>query len=146
MPSPAAPDTIPFLECRARLLATAADTGGAFDLAENLDAPPGSMPPLHVHHGHDEGFYVLEGELTIFTPGAEVTLRRGDFLLAPREVPHTYRVGAEPASWLVTSNPPRMASFIERVSALGDAPSPEALGGVAAEHDVEILGPPGALP
>ena len=24
---------------------------------------PGDMPPLHVHHGEDEAFYVIEGEL-----------------------------------------------------------------------------------
>ncbi len=34
-----------------------------------------------------------------------IALRPGEFALTPRGVPHTYRVGDEPARWLVTSTP-----------------------------------------
>ena len=88
----AQPPVIEFLGNRVRILAE----GGSLGLVE-VAAPAGDMPPLHVHHTHDEGFYVLEGELTLYTPGAQVELAAGEFVLAPRGVPHTYRVGDAPA-------------------------------------------------
>ena len=47
------------------------------------------MPPLHVHHTHHEGFLVLSGEVSLFLGGRELALRPGEFVLAPRGVPHT---------------------------------------------------------
>ena len=130
------PTTVDFLGSRARLL-----SGGLVEMSE---IPAGDMPPLHIHHAEDEGFFVLEGEVTLFMPGAEVKLGEGDFFLAPREVPHTYRVGNVPARLLVTSTN-RFAEFVASVSEL-PAPDPERLAEVAAEHDIEILGPPGTMP
>ena len=66
-------------------------------------------------------------------------------MLAPRGIPHTYRVGDRPARWLVTSIPAGFERFVAAVGAL-DEPDPATLGAVAAEHDIEILGPPGELP
>jgi mannose-6-phosphate isomerase-like protein (cupin superfamily) len=133
--------TIPevnFLGARARILAEG--------LCEMTDAPAGQMPPLHVHHTHDEGFYLLSGEVTLYMPGEQVTLRRGDFFLAPRGIPHTYRVcGDGPGSWLVYSHPAGFEQFVARVGAL-DQQDPETLTAVAAEFGIEILGPPGATP
>ena len=83
--------------------------------------------------------------LTLYAPGEQLTLRPGDYLLAPRGVPHTYRVGEQPARWLVTSLPAGFERFVAAVSEL-DAPDPEQLGRIAAEHGIEILGPPGQLP
>ena len=71
-------------------------------------------------------------------------LGEGDFFLAPRGVPHTYRVGdAPPAGWSRT--PTGFADFVASVSELA-VPDPERLSEVAAEHDIEILGPPGTMP
>jgi uncharacterized cupin superfamily protein len=103
------------------------------------------MPPLHVHHNEDEGFYVLGGELTLYLPGESVTLRAGDFFLAPRGVPHAYEAGPDGARTLVTSAPSGFERFVVAVGALEEL-SPEILTGVAAEHGIEILGPPGARP
>jgi quercetin dioxygenase-like cupin family protein len=136
---------IDFLSGRVRILADGDATAGALGLVEMVEAPPGDMPPLHVHRETDEGFYLLEGELTLYTPGEQVTLGPGDYLLAPRGIPHTYRVGAQPARWLVTSLPAGFERFVAAVSEL-DAPDPERLGRLAAEHGIEILGPPGMLP
>ena len=46
---------------------------------------------------------------------------------------------------LVSSTPGGFERFVIAVAAL-DEISPEILGGVAAEHGIEILGPPGARP
>ena len=136
----AQPDAIDFLGATARVLAG----GGTLGLV-HMDTPAGDMPPLHVHHNEDEGFYVLGGELTLYLPGESVTLRSGDFFLAPRGVPHAYEAGPDGARTLVSSTPSGFERFVEAVGAL-DELSPEILTGVAAEHGIEILGPPGARP
>jgi mannose-6-phosphate isomerase-like protein (cupin superfamily) len=114
-----------------------------------------SMPPLHVHHAEDEVFYVLEGALSLFTPGATVELSPGDAAFAPRGIPHTYRVESATARWIVTTTSGGFASFVEETSCPAEndayAPveamaAPEVLGAAAARHDIEILGPPGATP
>jgi quercetin dioxygenase-like cupin family protein len=119
-------------------------TGGALGLVQQ-DVPAGDMPPLHVHHNEDEGFYVLGGEMTLYLPGQSVTLRSGDFFLAPRDVPHSYETGPDGARVLVSSARAGFERFVIEAAAL-DEISPEILGGVAAEHGIEILGPPGARP
>ena len=124
--------------------ASADETAGALMLHE-FRSYGGKVTPLHLHPNEDEGFYVLEGEVTLFTPGAEVTLRPGEFFLAPRGIPHTYRVGGEPARWLVSSTPAGFERFVAAVAALEEL-DPAILTAVAAEHRIEILGPPGAMP
>ena len=96
-------------------------------------------------HTHDEGFLVLSGEVSLFLGGRELALRPGEFVLAPRGVPHTYRVGDAPARWLNVSMPSGFEQFVEDVAALDEQTS-EALAAAAAERGIEILGPPGTMP
>lgn len=130
-----------FLGSRVKILAST----GTLGVVDMLEVPAGHMPPLHIHHAEDECFYILNGEVTLYMPGVERTLRAGDFLLAPRGVAHSYRVGNEPCHWLVVSQPAGFERFVAAVAEL-DAPDPERLSAIAAEHDIEILGPPGMLP
>lgn len=46
-----------------RFLATGEETNGKYALFEALVGPGGGPPP-HVHSREEEGFYVLEGEIT----------------------------------------------------------------------------------
>jgi quercetin dioxygenase-like cupin family protein len=138
-------DDLIFLGSRVRILADGDSTGGNLGVVDMLEVPAGDMPPLHIHHAADECFYVLKGEVTFYMPGVERTLRAGDFVLAPRGIPHSYRVGDGPCHWLVVSQPAGFECFVAAVSEL-DAPDPGRLAAIAAEHDIEILGPPGMLP
>ena len=137
--------TLDFLGVEARILSRGEDTNGAFGLVDMVEPTPGGMPPLHVHHTHDEGFLLLEGEISLFLPGREIALRAGEFVLAPRGVPHTYQVGDAPARWLVVSTPAGFEQFVEDVAALEEL-TPEALTAAGAAHGIEILGPPGTMP
>lgn len=68
--------------------ASAASTGGAFSIVEEIDAVDA---PLHIHDHHDEVFYVLEGE-HVFTVGdREIEAGPGDLVFGPRGVPHAQR-------------------------------------------------------
>ena len=131
-----------------------AEAGLGFSLVESL-VPEGQQPPLHLHHTDDEGFYLLEGRLTIWFGDSRLELCPGDFALAPAAFrTPTGSESAEGARWLVTSSD---ASFDRFVRAYGE-PAPEAvlpepvdpdlerLAALAGQHGIEILGPPGALP
>jgi quercetin dioxygenase-like cupin family protein len=145
MPTTTATDDLIFLGCRTRILVDGDETGGRFSVLDMVEVPPRHMPPLHVHHEQDEWFYVVEGEVTLHLPGRSIACRPGDYVVAPRGVPHAYEVGERPARWLVTSNPAGFERFVAEVAALAQ-PDPERLTAVAREHGIEILGPPGTLP
>jgi hypothetical protein len=61
-----------FLGSRCRILATSASTDGEYGLLDMIEVPAGNMPPLHIHHRHDEGFLLLEGELSLSCPNARL--------------------------------------------------------------------------
>ncbi len=120
-----------------------------------MHAPAGDQPPLHVHRDSDEGFYVLEGEVTVWAGDECRVLGPGRFALGPKGVPHTYRVtSAEPARMIVTSSSGSFARFVQAYGEPAprhelpprDAPDVERLGRLAAEHGIDLLGPPGMLP
>ena len=137
------------------------------NLAEVLDArddyalvrmhcPPGDQPPLHVHEHEDEGFYVLEGEVTLWA-GDEPPrkLVPGEYALAPHGLPHTYRAGEAGAVMLVTAAPGNFVPFLREAGepaarpelpVLDGPPDAERLARIAAAHGITILGPPGMLP
>ena len=114
------------------------------------------MPPLHVHHGEDETFYVLEGSLQLHIAGREpAVLAAGDAAFAAREIPHTYRVASdEPARWLAVCTGSRFAAFVREVSSPAEAAvlpnepeiNPSAVAECAARDGIDMLGPPGTLP
>ena len=135
-----------FLRNRVHFHISGLETEGAFALLEST-GPAGDHTPLHVHHVDDEAFYVLDGQLTLWAGDEKHVLRAGDSVFAPRGIPHTLRVD-EDARWLVTSTPAGFEAFVRAVGTPDPAPlpSPEELARIAAQHGIEILGPPGMLP
>ncbi|HSI84590.1 MAG: cupin domain-containing protein [Candidatus Methylacidiphilales bacterium] len=99
-------------------LAAGAATGGGFTLYEET-VPPGSGPPMHVHTREDEGFYILAGEVTIIMGDATHVLHTGDFLFAPRDIPHRFfNSGAVPATFLVMISPAGFENFLAEYAVL----------------------------
>src|SRR5260370_30980701 len=63
-------------------------TGGAYSLYENT-LPAGSPGPRsHIHHRHEEAFYVLEGELTLRVGPRTMAAPAGSWVVVPRGVVH----------------------------------------------------------
>jgi quercetin dioxygenase-like cupin family protein len=127
-------------------------SNGAFDLVE-VEAREGDMPPLHVHRETDETFYVLDGRISLHLPGRSVELAAGEAFVAPRGVPHVYRVDSERARWVVVGTPAGFADFVREASdePAGDGfpdrePDPARVADAAARHGIELLGPPGTMP
>jgi quercetin dioxygenase-like cupin family protein len=75
----------------ATIKATAEQTGGQYTLVEIL-APEGFASPLHVHHFEDEGFYILEGEMTFYVGDQTIKAHPGSFLFGHKGVPHAFTV------------------------------------------------------
>ena len=61
-----------------------------FNLSIITMAPGRHGPPAHVHHGEDDAFLVLDGELTFVLGSEEVAAPAGTFVLVPPEVEHTF--------------------------------------------------------
>jgi quercetin dioxygenase-like cupin family protein len=76
----------------AEIKATAADTGGQMTIVE-VTEPPGSEAPLHVHHRDDEGFWILEGDVTFEVGDKTIQASAGDYVFGPRHIPHRFTVG-----------------------------------------------------
>src|SRR4028118_183362 len=88
----------------ATIKATAEQTGGRYTLVEVL-APEGFASPLHVYHYEDEGFWILEGEMTFYVGDQTVKAHPGSFLFGPKEVPHAFAVDSGPARLLFVLSP-----------------------------------------
>lgn len=73
-----------------RFLATGDDTNGKYALFEAI-VPPGGGPPPHVHSREEEGFYVLEGEITFTVNGERVVASAGTFANMPVGTPHSFK-------------------------------------------------------
>jgi quercetin dioxygenase-like cupin family protein len=88
-----------------RFLATGEDTNGKYALWEAI-VPPGGGPPPHVHSREEEGFYVLEGEITFTVNGERVVAVAGMFANMPVGIPHSFKnESGKPAKMLISVAP-----------------------------------------
>jgi quercetin dioxygenase-like cupin family protein len=88
-----------------RFLATGEDTGGQYALWEAV-VPPGGGPPPHAHSREEEGFYVLEGEITLFIGDQRLIASAGTFANLPVGTPHSFKnEGSKPARMLISVAP-----------------------------------------
>ena len=73
-----------------RFLATGEDTNGKYALWEAI-VPPGGGPPPHVHSREEEGFYILEGEITFHVGDERIVATAGMFANMPVGTPHSFK-------------------------------------------------------
>jgi mannose-6-phosphate isomerase-like protein (cupin superfamily) len=115
---------------------------GMFTLLE-ADEPPDFGPPMHIHHGIAEAFYVLAGEYIIFMDGDEFRCPDGSFIYIPPEMPHGFRVGDVPSRKLNLYLPASMVGYFDELSEAirtGEA-DPTVLDRIAERYSVEVIGP-----
>ena len=142
-----------FLDTLTIIRASSDTTAGRLALMEQT-APSGHSPPPHKHQREDEWFYVLDGELTFWLDGDRSVGGPGSFAFLPKGIPHGLAVTSpDPARFLVGTSPAGFDSFVRAVGTPAKSatlplehhprPSPDELGRLAAEHGIELLGPPG---
>jgi quercetin dioxygenase-like cupin family protein len=135
----------------AEIKATAADTGGQMTIVE-VTEHPGAEAPLHVHHRDDEGFWILEGDVTFEVGDATIQAGAGDYVFGPRDIPHRFRVGDQGCRMLFILVPGGIEDVIRATSEPAASrtlplppeaePAPEEIEGLKAivkEHGYEML-------
>ncbi len=111
------------------------DTKGDLFVIEQANQRRGG-PPLHVHHGEDELFYVLDGEYLVQVGDKRFPLKTGDCILGPRGVPHAWAFVGSTVGRLLLSYAPagKMEAFFNAWEQLGFSP-----GGYSKEKDAALL-------
>ncbi|MDP9498197.1 MAG: cupin domain-containing protein [Actinomycetota bacterium] len=128
---------------RAEMLVKVAaeETGGAFSLLETVTAPGGG-PPLHLHDGVDEAFYVLHGTYEFVCGDTSIGAAPGAFVLLPRGVPHRYRSGPGGGRMLMLFSPGGTERYFRALavaSSEGEPPADE-VARLAEHHGIQLLG------
>ena len=131
-----------------RFLATGEDTDGKYALWEAI-VPPGGGPPPHVHSREEEGFYVLEGEITFTIDGKPLVATAGMFANMPVGTPHSFKnESSRPAKMLISVAPAGLEKMffefgVPMPQGATTAPSPtkeeiEKLLAIAPRYGIEI--------
>jgi quercetin dioxygenase-like cupin family protein len=151
--TPAEGRTLAILGDVYRFLAVGEETDGKYACWESI-VPPGGGPPPHVHRREQEGFYVLEGEITFQIGSERRVATAGTFANMPVGTPHAFKnESARPARMLITVAPAGLERmFLEvgqelaRGATTAAPPTPaeiEKLLAAAPKYGIEILPPPG---
>jgi quercetin dioxygenase-like cupin family protein len=120
-----------------RFLVMGEDTEGRYAQWEAI-VPPGGGPPPHVHSREEEGFYILEGEIT-FQAGEECFVAgAGTFVNMPVGSLHCFRNASDkPARMLISVAPAGLEQMFLEV---GQPLAPDATGAPATtEADIKKL-------
>jgi mannose-6-phosphate isomerase-like protein (cupin superfamily) len=122
-----------------RFMAWAAETGGGFSLVEHPMAPRALASPLHRHTNEDEYSYVLEGRMGADLGGEIVHAEAGDLVFKPRGQWHAFwNAGDEPCRILEIISPGGFERYFEELVDLGERPTPETVGAIAARYGLEF--------
>jgi quercetin dioxygenase-like cupin family protein len=133
----------------AEIKVTAEQTGGLLSIIE-ITEPPNSAGPLHVHHREDEGFWILDGDVTFEVGDVTIEASAGDFAFGPRGIPHRYTVGDAGCRMLYVLTPGGFEGLVREMSvpaesrtlppASDEEPDWEHVAAVAKAHGCELLG------
>ncbi len=124
-----------------RFIVTAADTGGAYALAEQTVRPGNGAPP-HIHHNEDETFYILDGEFEAVVNGTLHRLGQGDFVHAPRGAVRSFRnAGPRDGRLLIHHCPGSASAFYIAMGKLPFPPKIEDIMSLGQRHGIEVVLP-----
>ena len=116
--------------------------------------PFGEAPPLHMHETEDEIFYCIEGEMLFDVGGSRLVLTAGRSAIAPKGVPHRFRVVSADGARCLTIT--RGADFETMLRTAGRTPTHaglptpvpptpamiDALTAACTANRITIMGPP----
>jgi mannose-6-phosphate isomerase-like protein (cupin superfamily) len=116
-------------------------TGGLISVLEGSFRPR-TGAPAHIHHQHEETFYVLEGEFLFQMGTSQVKATAGTFVFVPRDVPHTFEnIGTQPGKILGIMTPGGYEKFFEELAQLPPGPpDPAKFQEIFEKYDQEMVG------
>jgi mannose-6-phosphate isomerase-like protein (cupin superfamily) len=117
-----------------------------------ISTPAGFMAPLHAHAAA-EAVRVLEGSIVVFAGSRAVRLARGEAVVVPQGVAHTFRSESSGTRVVFGTSTPSAGRYEDFLRAVGQpdsgwaqAEDAAAVAAVAGATGVTVLGPPGMLP
>lgn len=120
--------------------ASAESTREAFSIVEEIN--PVDVP-MHIHDGHDELFFVLEGDHVFTVAGTEFEAGPGDLVFGPRGLPHSQRrVIPHTGRILTMFSPAGFEGFFRDLAEAGrdNDDGPEVLVRIGAKHQLRWVG------
>ncbi len=94
---------------------------------EYVAAPSAKGSPQHIHHAHDETFFVVDGRFEFTLGERTISARPGAFLRVPRGQPHGFRNVGSSKGRIVGTFGPRFAQYFRELAGIiertGAAPS-----------------------
>lgn len=119
------------------------DTDGELAVFEQTGLTPKGGPPLHIHPFQDEWFYVIEGEYLFQVGEDQYSLKSGDTIFLPRQVPHAFIQLTEKGRMIVSYLPAgKMEAFFKVTDQWSSPPSKEEIARVFEAHDMKVVGSP----
>lgn len=119
------------------------DTDGELAVFEQTGFTPNGGPPLHIHLNQDEWFFVTEGEYLFQVDENRYTMKAGDTIFLPRNVPHAFIQITEKARTIVSYLPAgNMEDFFKTTDSWTTAPTKEDVIKVFEDHGMKVVGPP----
>lgn len=124
---------------------SAKDTSGQFSVFE-YEGIAKMGPELHMHLKQDEIFYVLDGEFLFQVGDEQQTLRTGDTIFLPRNIPHTWLQLSDRGKLMYMLQPAgKMEEFFKKMNSLKGVPSEAEVAQIHLDHDIKVVGPPLSL-
>ncbi|HTK06560.1 MAG TPA: cupin domain-containing protein [Ktedonobacteraceae bacterium] len=118
-------------------------TRAALGIATFAVPPHAPTPPPHLHRAHEEGFYVLEGELEFVAGNKVLRAPQGTWVMVPVGTLHTFRNPTDkPARFLNTFTPPLYLGYFEAMSQLLQADGAldeQQVATLMASYDTEVV-------
>ena len=148
VPSFTTPDTqraIDFLGAVERIRVGGEHTAGELAV-HDVEATRGHGSPMHRHALATETFFVLDGTLRVVVDDEEAVADAGSVAVLPPRRTHGFVVVSPRARYLTIHTPAGFDAFVEAAGAPAGHPAgpsdPDTLTRLAAEHGIEIVGPP----
>lgn len=119
------------------------DTNGTLAVFEQTGFTPNGGPPLHVHIDQDEWFFVTEGEYLFQVGEEKFSLKTGDTIFLPRNIPHAFVQITDKARTIVSYLPAgKMEDFFKVSDSWTTPPGKEHVIKVFDDHGMKVVGPP----
>ena len=128
---------------------TGEESAGLLTFLEYYAEPGSPGTSLHVHDGHEEGFYVLEGVLDMQLGDEKLTARPGGWVFVPRGAVHAFwNSSPEPCRFVATFTPSGFEKFfaeLAEILARGQTREATAVEELSRRHGIRTVGPSPAL-
>ena len=103
-------------------------------------------PHLHLHLHQDEVFHIVEGEYFFQVGEDTMTVKAGDTVFGPRNVPHTWIQRSDTGKMVYLVQPAgTLEAFFAEMNQLKGPPTKEEIQRIHQKHGMTVLGPPLAM-